>query len=234
MTTDSAPAEAEVAEKIRVVLADDHDVVREGTAELLARYKDIEVVGQATDGEEAVAVCACLRPDVVIMDISMPRLNGLDATRQIKAKLPTTAVLVLTAFDDEQYVIALLQAGAAGYLLKSTRGAQLVEAIRQVHQGESVLHPTIAKKVIHRFAHNEPAATERDHVVDRLSEREMEVLRLAARGLSNKEIAQDLVISIRTVQVHFANIFGKLQVGSRTEAVLEALRKGWISLHETV
>jgi len=219
-------------EKIRVVLADDHAVVREGTRELLERHDDIEVVGEAGDGEEAVALVTRHKPDVVLMDIAMPRLNGIEATKVIKERSPTTAVLILTAYEDDQYVFALLQAGAAGYLLKNVRGQQLVDAVRAVNSGESVLHPSVAKKVIHRFAGGEPGRSS-ERALDRLSERELEVLRLAARGLSNKEIARELVLSIRTVQVHFANIFGKLQVGSRTEAVLQALRKGWITLEET-
>jgi NarL family two-component system response regulator LiaR len=219
--------------KIRVLLADDHVLVREGTRELLEREEDIEVVAEAGDGEEAVHLAVVHRPDIAIMDISMPRLNGIEATKQIKALHPATAVLVLTAYDDDQYVFALLEAGAAGYLLKDVQASELIKAVRSVHQGESVLHPAIARKVINRFAQPADKRPEKD-VLDQLTEREMEVLKLAAKGMTNQEIACDLVISVRTVQVHLSNVFGKIAVGSRTEAVLFALRRGWIALEDTV
>ena len=219
--------------KIRVLLADDHVLVREGTRELLEQEEDIEVVAEAGDGEEAVHLAVVHRPDIAIMDISMPRLNGIEATKQIKALHPATAVLVLTAYDDDQYVFALLEAGAAGYLLKDVQASELVKAVRAVYNGESVLHPAIARKVINRFAQPGGKRPEKD-VLDQLTEREMEVLKLAAKGMTNQEIARDLVISVRTVQVHLSNVFGKMGVGSRTEAVLFALRRGWIALEDTV
>ncbi len=216
-------------EPITILLADDHTLVREGTREVLERYPDLEVVGEAADGEEAVRLACQLQPDIVLMDIGMPGVNGIEATRRIKARCPQVAVLVLTAYDDDQYVFAILQAGAAGYLLKSARGSELVEAVRAVSSGESVLHPAIARKVVGRLAQPRQEEPMRSPTAS-LTERELEVLTLAAQGRSNKEIAQRLVISPRTVQVHLANIFAKLRVGSRTEAVLYAIKKGWVIL----
>jgi NarL family two-component system response regulator LiaR len=218
--------------KIRVLLADDHVVLREGTRELLEREGDIEVVAEAGDGEEAVRLTSQWSPDVAIMDIAMPKLNGIEATRQIKNVHPGTAVLVLSAYDDDQYVFALLEGGAAGYLLKNVRADELVRAVRAVHAGESVLHPTITRKVLDRFASPEPEPAQED-VLDHLSERELEVLTLASRGMTNQEIADELVLSIRTVQTHLSNIFSKMGVGSRTEAVIQALKKGWLTLEDT-
>jgi NarL family two-component system response regulator LiaR len=219
--------------KIRILLADDHVVVREGTRELLEREEDMEVVAEAGDGEEAVRLTLDQRPDVAIMDIAMPKLSGIEATRQIKATHPATTVLVLTAYDDDQYIFALLEAGAAGYLLKNVRADELIEAVRAVHAGESVLHPTIARKVINHFARPTDERSE-DSTLDQLTERELEVLRLAAKGMTNREIAQALVLSVRTVQVHLTNIFNKIGVGSRTEAVVHGLRKGWLTLDDTL
>ena len=217
-------------DKIRVLIADDHVLVREGTRQLLEREDDIEVTAEAADGEEAVGMAVKTRPDVAIIDIAMPRLNGIEATRQIKALLPATAVLILTAYDDDQYIFALLEAGAAGYLLKTVRGRELIEAVRAVYSGESVLHPVIAHKVLQRYV---PAAHKTEKVSpEQLSEREMQVLKLAARGMSNKDIAEELSLSVRTVQAHLANIFNKLQVGSRTEAILCGLKSGWFGLED--
>jgi NarL family two-component system response regulator LiaR len=219
--------------RIRVLLADDHVLVRQGTRELLEREEDIEVVAEAGDGEEAVRLTTSQCPDIAIMDIAMPKLNGIDATRQIKTLHPATAVLVLTAYDDDQYIFALLEAGAAGYLLKDVRADELIKAIRAVYAGESVLHPAIARKVINHFAQPADKRTE-ESALDQLTERQLEVLRLAAKGMTNREIARELVISVRTVQVHLSNIFNKMGVGSRTEAVLHALRKGWLILEDTL
>jgi len=218
--------------KIRVMLVEDHVLVREGTRELLDREEDLEVVAEAGDGEEAVRLAALHRPDVVVMDMAMPRLNGIEATRRIKADNPGTAVLVLTAYDDDQYIFAFLEAGAAGYLLKDVSTQDLIRAIRAVHSGESVLHPTVARKVVDYFSRR-AQGTPPGEAAEALTAREMEVLRLAAKGMTNREIADRLHISVRTVQVHLSNIFGKLGVGSRTEAVLYALRRGWLTLEDT-
>ena len=161
----------------------------------------------------------------------MPVMNGLEATRQIKAVCPEIAVLVLSAYDDDQFVFGLLEAGAAGYLLKSVRGHEIVEAIRAVHAGESVLHPSVARKVLNRFAHVYGKPRERK-VLELLTEREMDVLKLVTKGLSNKDIADELYLSVRTVQGHLANIFNKLRVSSRTEAVVHALKEGWVTLDD--
>jgi len=220
-------------EKIRVLLAEDHVLVREGTRELIRRERDMEVVGEAGDGEEAIELVTKLRPDVVLMDIAMPKVNGIEATKRIKQLYPATAVLILTAYDNEQYIFALLEAGAAGYLLKNVRRAELIDAVRSVYAGESVLHPVVTRKVLERFKSAKGMPGEGGGR-DILSEREMEVLRLASKGISNKDIARELVVSVRTVQAHLGNIFNKLGVGSRTEAVLYALRSGWFSLEEEV
>jgi NarL family two-component system response regulator LiaR len=218
-------------DKIKVMIADDHAVVREGTCQILEQEPDIDVVAEAADGEEAVRLAGSSRPDVAIIDIAMPGIDGIEATRQIKSLYPAIAVLILSAYDDDPFVFSLLEAGAAGYLLKSIRGRELVDAVRQVHAGESVLHPAIARKVLNRFV---PAADKsaRQKPSDMLSEREIEVLRLATRGLSNQHIADELCLSLRTVQAHLGHIFNKLQVSSRTEAVVHALKQGWVTLKD--
>ncbi len=216
--------------KIRVLLAEDHAVVREGLRELIRREADMEVVGEAGDGEETVRLAMELKPDVVLMDIAMPGLNGIEATRQIKESLPHTCVLILTAYDNPEFIFAVIEAGAAGYLLKNVRGKELVNAIRTAHEGESVLHPAIAREIFARLTPPE----ERPHQekLALLSERELQVLRLGAEGLSNKQIAAKLSLGSRTIQTHWRNIFNKLGVCSRTEAIVYCLRRGWLSLEE--
>lgn len=221
-------------DKIRILLADDHAMVREGTKVLLEQEDDLEVIAEAGDGKKAVQLAIRQRPDVVIMDFAMPKLNGIEATRQIKAIDPTIAVLVLTAYDSEQYVFAFLEAGAAGYLLKDVHIDELAKAIRAVHAGESILHPVIARKVINRFAQPTGKRSSEEGALAPLTERELEVLKLAAKGMSNHEIARELSISVRTVQTHLANIFNKMSVGSRTEAVVSGLKKGWLTFEDTL
>jgi two-component system, NarL family, response regulator LiaR len=218
--------------KIRIIIADDHAIVREGTRTLLERENDLEVVGEASDGEEAVRLIKELKPDVAILDISMPKLNGIEVTRQIKPILPSTAVLILSAYDNDEYVFALLEAGAAGYLLKDASGHEVVEAVRSVHEGESVLHPVIARKVIQRTIPGYNRNNEKEKLDAELSDREMQVLKLAAKGLSNKDIGDSLNISIRTVQGHLNSIFNKISVGSRTEAIFLGVKKGWLSFED--
>jgi DNA-binding NarL/FixJ family response regulator len=216
---------------IKVLIADDHAVVREGTRQILEQETDIKVVAEAADGEEAVRMAGDSKPNVIIMDISMPRLDGIEATKRIKALHPNIAILILSAYDDDQFVFNLIDAGAAGYLLKSIKGRELVEAIRAVNAGESVLHPAITRKVLNRFA-TAAGKESKQKVLEVLSDREMEVLKQAARGLSNQDIADELCLSLRTVQAHLGHIFNKLQVSSRTEAVVRALREGWITLDD--
>ena len=218
-------------DKIKILIADDHAVVREGTRQILENEQDLKVVAEAGDGEEAVGLATSLKPDIAIIDIAMPKLDGIEATKQIKASCPSIAVLILTAYDDEQFIFSLLEAGAAGYLLKSVRGRQLVDAVRSVYGGESVLHPSVARKVLNRFVPStERLKEEKPH--EALSEREMEVLRLATRGLSNKDIAEELSLSARTVQGHLGHIFNKLNVSSRTEASLRAVKEGWVTIDD--
>jgi NarL family two-component system response regulator LiaR len=222
-----------IVEPIRILLADDHAFVRQGTRELLDKQPDLEVVAEAGDGREAVQLAIKRRPDVVIMDFSMPYLNGIEATRQIKAVAPSIAILVLTAYDSEQYIFAFLEAGAAGYLLKDVSVDELVRAIRAVHAGESILHPAITRKVIGRFAQPIDKGGSSSGS-DQVTGRELEVLRLAARGLSNRDISRTLDISVRTVQTHLSNVFNKMGVGSRTEAVMFGLRNGLITMEDTL
>ena len=216
-------------DRIKILIADDHAVVREGTRQILEQEADLAVVAEAGDGEEAVRLAGTSQPDVAIVDIAMPKLDGIEATKRIKALYPTIAVLILTAYDDDQFVFSLLEAGAAGYLLKSVRGRELIDAVRAIYAGESVLHPSIARKVLNRFAPVSGKLREQKPV-EVLTEREREVLKLATQGLSNQDIANELCLSLRTVQAHLGHIFNKLQVSSRTEAVVRALKEGWITL----
>jgi len=216
---------------IGVLLAEDHLITRQGICRLLEGEKSITVVGEASDGEEAVRLASECSPDVVIMDVAMPKLNGIEATKQIKQQHPEIAILILTAYDDDEYVFGLLEAGAAGYLLKTVSGDELVRAVLAVQKGEPVLDPVVARKVIQRArAHSKDRSPGSN--AEHLTERELEVLKLAADGLGNRDIADRLHLSRRTVEGILRTVFNKLGVSSRVEAVLYALRKGWFTLEE--
>lgn len=216
-------------ETIKVMVVDDHAVFREGLCRLLEDEIDLEVVAKPENGEEAVALAKELSPDVVIIDIAMPGLNGIQATAQIKAACPETAIIMLSAYSYDSYFLASVQAGAAGYMLKSTPFAQLVSAVRLVHAKEAVFDVRLAGRLIH------PAAGRTGKEIRTGCEpnlRELQVLMLVARGASNKAIATELGISHRTVQGHLVNIFRRLGVASRTEAVLCALKEGWLNIDD--
>jgi len=212
-----------VTEPIAVLIADDHPFVRHGLRTFLETLDDVEVVGEAGNGAEAVEQAARLVPDVVLMDLVMPELDGVEATRRIRAESPTTKVIVLTSFDADEQVFPAIKAGAAGYLLKDVRPAELAEAIRKASRGEALLAPSVAAKLMQEVAGDRsPAAG--------LTERELEVLRLIARGLSNKMIARELVVSEKTVKTHVSNILAKLHLTDRTQAALYAVREGLAEL----
>ena len=215
--------------EIRVLLADDHAVVRKGIRDFLDDDDAIRVVAEAGDGQAAVEAYAREQPDVALFDIQMPRLNGLEATRAVKQEYPAARILILTAYDDDPYIFAALQAGANGYLLKTASSDEIVQAVHAVAEGETALSPSVAKKLVQRAAGKGEGSGQ---LVEPLSERELDVLRLAGRGMGNKQIGAALGISDRTVQGHLANIYGKLSVTTRTEAVLYAVREKWIRLDE--
>jgi DNA-binding NarL/FixJ family response regulator len=213
---------------IRVLLVDDQALFREGVETLLSVHKDIQVVGQACNGQEAVEIAARARPDVVLMDVRMPVLDGVRATRLLKETLPQCRVIVLTTFDDDEYIFDALRTGASGYLLKDVASARLVEAIRATARGESILEPSVAAKVIAEFTRVSslvPSA-QMEQLVEPLSERELEILALIAKGASNKEIANQLFIAEGTVKNHVTHILGKLDVRDRTQAALKARELG--------
>ncbi|TAK59110.1 MAG: response regulator transcription factor [Dehalococcoidia bacterium] len=213
------------ATQVRVVIADDHTLLREGTSRILETQPDIVVVGEAGDGAGAVEAVLRLQPDVALLDVRMPVLNGIDATQRIREQAPNVAVLVLSAYADDEYVSAVIRAGASGYLLKTVRAHELIEAVRRVGMGEVVLHPAVAGKLARLFVKNTDNAPE-EH---KLTAREMDILRLVCQGRLNKEIAGELSLSIRTVEGHLNAILGKLGARSRTEAAMFASSKGWFS-----
>ena len=216
-------------DKIRVLIADDHPAFREGLCRLLRDEKDLEVVSVVGDGESAVESAKQFKPDVAIVDISMPKLNGIEAAKQIKEFSSETAVLMVSAYSYPSYVLAALRGGAAGYLLKDTPLSDIINAIRMVNSGEAVFDMKATGKILRRIANDKSNG---NRVVEELQPREIEVLNLAAKGVGNKEIATKLNISERTVQTHLVNVFRKLHVSSRTEAVLYALKEGWLTMED--
>ena len=210
--------------KIKVLLADDHHIVRAGIRQLLESAKDIQVVAEAGDGEEAQLLIQKHKPDVAVLDIQMPKASGIEVTRWIRSHLPEIGVLILTAYDDEPYVMAVLQAGANGYVLKTAKTEELIQAVRDVYEGKSALDPAVTQKLMSNLFQRPEKGS-----VEPLTDRELDVLRLAAKGYTNKAIGVQLNISDRTVQGHLAHIFAKLQATSRTEAVMRGVSLGWIS-----
>jgi NarL family two-component system response regulator LiaR len=209
-----------LTDPVRVVIVDDHVVVRQGLRAFLEAQDDIEIVGEAGDGEEAVRVVRDLVPDIVLMDLVMPKLDGVAAIREVRALSPSTSVIVLTSYVDDDKVFAAVKAGAAGYLLKDVQPSELADAIRTVNGGEALLHPAVAAKLMQEFA--EPRRTA---PASNLTEREVEVLRLVARGMANKEIARELGVAEKTVKTHVSNILQKLHLDDRTQAALYAVRE---------
>jgi two-component system, NarL family, response regulator LiaR len=216
-------------DKIKVLIADDHPPFTEGLTVLFEREPDLEVVATPTDSEKAIKLARELQPEVVILDVAMPGLNGIEAAREIKAACPETAILMLSAYGYEPYLIASLQAGVSGYMLKTSPVAELIRAIRSVHDGQAVFDFEAVRKVLRGLI----TSPDGEHgKVHGLHTRELEVLRLAAKGISNKDIALKMGIGNRTVQTHLLRIFSKMGVNSRTEAVFHALKRGWLTLDD--
>jgi NarL family two-component system response regulator LiaR len=227
-TVAGATVQPATGHTIRVLVADDHAIVRKGICALLATEPGIQVVGEARDGSEAMTKAQTTLPDVVLMDLVMPGLDGVEATRRITTSQPQVRVLVLTSFAGDDQIFPAIKAGALGYLLKDSGPEELVLAIQQVYRGESSLHPSVARRVLRQVSR----APEGEPGTEVLTEREIEVLQLVAHGQSNREIGQQLAISEATVRTHVSNILAKLDLGSRTQAALYALREGLASLHE--
>jgi DNA-binding NarL/FixJ family response regulator len=211
--------------KIRVLIADDHAVLRDGLKALLSMYDDVEVVGQAADGIEAIEQTVALKPDVVLMDIAMPRLGGLEAALEIRQRRLPTRVLVLTQYDNKEYVFQMLKAGAAGYVLKKAAGTELISAIRSVAAGDSFLYPSAARAVLDRYL-GEASEAEEERRLDQITDREKEVLKLLAEGKSNREIAELLCLSEKTIMSHRASLMNKLDIHNRTGLVKFAIMAG--------
>jgi two-component system, NarL family, response regulator LiaR len=231
----NAPPETSINEDPKItttiLVADDHPLVRQALVTLLGSQPDFKVVGEASDGEEAVRMAEQFKPDIVIMDITMPKLNGLVATRQIKSRFPDIKVLVLTVHSDSEHILGIFEAGASGYLTKSVFGNEVITGIRSVMAGDSVLSRPILKQILEI---NFPPVSKPKELanVSILTSRELEIFKMAARGMSNKDIAQKLSLSLQTVKGYLVTIFSKLQVSSRTEAVIMGLRNGTLSLKD--
>ena len=220
-----------MVEKIKVLIADDHRIIREGLNAILEMKEDIQIVGEAADGGEAVEKARTLMPDVIVMDVSMPGMGGVEATRIIKRELPHIGIIALTMYDDQQYIFDFVRAGATGYLLKDADSAQIVSAIRAVSHGESLIHPSVASKILAEFSLLPGGKGKKQSFLEHdLTKRELTVLRLVAEGKTNKEIANVLDLSEKTVKNHVRNIFHKLHVYDRTQAAILAIRKGIIDL----
>jgi NarL family two-component system response regulator LiaR len=219
-----------MSQKIRVLITDDQAIVRKGIQALLATEPNIEVAGEAENGNEAIRQVERLKPDVILMDLQMPEMGGIEAIGHITTANPKARILVLTSFATDDKVFPAIKAGALGYLLKDSSPEELIQAIRQVHRGESSLHPTIARKVLQELSR--PPAPEQVPTSEPLTEREVDVLRLVARGMGNQQIADQLIISEATVRTHVSNILSKLHLASRTQAALYALQKGLASLDD--
>ncbi|MBI4279472.1 MAG: response regulator transcription factor [Armatimonadetes bacterium] len=216
-------------EPIRVVLADDHALFRHGLRKVLEASRQIEIVGEASTGEEATSVVQSLAPDVVLLDVSMPGISGIEAAKIIATASPRTRIIILTVHADDEYLFEAIKVGATGYLLKDCPPDALLDAVKVVHRGEAILQPSLAAKVLREFA-RAPEHKEIHDVLTPLTDRELEILRLVAGGLANKEIGHKLGISERTVKNHLSNIMNKLHTNSRTQAAVYALRTGMIRL----
>ena len=214
-------------QSIRVILADDHAVVRKGIREFLTELGDIDVIAEASNGDEAIALLEQKQPDVAVLDIQMPKRSGIEVCRHVRAQHWPIGILILTAYDDDPYVMAVLQAGANGYVLKTADADDIIQAVRDVHEGKSALDPVIARKLMAQLAGRADTQP-----IESLTPRETDVLKLAARGCTNKAIGAQLHLSDRTVQGHLANVYGKLHVATRTEAVMRAVSLGWLTPEE--
>lgn len=215
---------------VTVLIAEDHAVVREGTRKILESESGIEVVGEAANGADALKLAAELQPNVALVDIRMPIVDGLEVARQIQSVAPETKVVILSAHEDDGYVFAAMEAGASGYLLKTAKGSEVVNAVKSVAMGQTILHESVVRKVASHWMRG--SSTSQAQEQPRLTAREREVLQLVARGKQNREIAEKLNVVARTVEGHLSNVFNKIGVGSRTEAVVYGLSKGWIVLEE--